>query len=166
MRRWFIGSLLLLGGASAAAQNCPTLTLSEGWIRQAPPSAPVLAAYGRLHHDAERSVVISAASASGFGRVELHSMSMDDGVMRMRRLDFLEVPAGGELVLKPGGLHLMLFEPARALAIGEQITLTLALCEDQSQDVQFEVRTSAPDAKPGDTAGDTPDDAHDHHHHH
>lgn len=160
MRRSFIGSLLLLGAAGAAAQDCPTLTLSEGWIRQAPPSAPVLAAYGRLHHQAERPVVITAAAAAEFGRVELHSMSMDDGVMRMRKLDSLEVPVGGELVLEPGGLHLMLFEPARALTAGEQITLTLAVCGNQSQDVQFEVRASAPDGKPGDA------DDHHHHHHH
>ena len=52
-----------------------------------------------------------AASSPVFGRIELHTHEMNDGVMQMREVEALEAPAGDTLALEPGGNHLMLFEP-------------------------------------------------------
>jgi copper(I)-binding protein len=59
-------------------------------------------------------------------KVEIHAMSMDGGVMRMRPLtDGLDVPAGGQVELKPSGMHLMLIGLKRPLVESETIAITL-----------------------------------------
>lgn len=56
---------------------------------------------------------------------EIHSVSVDGGVMRMRQVDSVAVPAGGETVLEPGGHHVMLIGIRRALVEGDSVRLTL-----------------------------------------
>jgi copper(I)-binding protein len=62
----------------------------------------------------------SAAAA-----VELHESRMESGVMRMRRVEAVEVPPGGEAELKPGGLHIMLLDLQAPLSEGDSLSLTL-----------------------------------------
>lgn len=71
---------------------------------------------------ADRLLGVSCTCSQG---VELHSMSMDGGVMRMRKLDAIDVPAKGSVVLEPGGMHLMLIGLKAPLAEGQQVPLEL-----------------------------------------
>ena len=57
--------------------------------------------------------------------VELHRSILEDGIMRMRRIDALEIPARGEVVLEPGGYHVMLIDLKAPLAAGDAVPLTL-----------------------------------------
>jgi len=57
------------------------------------------------------------------GRIELHTHLNDDGVMKMRRVDGVDLPHAEPVELKPGGLHIMLFETTAA--IGDEALLTL-----------------------------------------
>jgi len=57
--------------------------------------------------------------------VEIHSMNMDGGVMRMRRLDGVDLPSSGTVALAPGGLHMMLFGLKAPLRTGESFPLEL-----------------------------------------
>ncbi|MEM0942716.1 MAG: copper chaperone PCu(A)C, partial [Pseudomonadota bacterium] len=68
--------------------------------------------------------LISAASPK-FERIELHTMVEDEGVMRMRALEAIEAPAGGEVMLEPGGMHLMLFGATEAFKVGDEFPVTL-----------------------------------------
>jgi periplasmic copper chaperone A len=116
----------LLSVSAAAAE----IFGREGWIREAPPVAPVRAGYAVLVNDGDREVVITSARSGHFGAVEIHTMTEGaDGVMRMRRLPELRIPAGGELRLQPGGLHFMLFRPREALASGDEAALYLILAD-------------------------------------
>lgn len=67
--------------------------------------------------------VASAAAA----RAELHSMSMEGGVMRMRPVARIELPAGKAVKLAPGGLHIMLVDLRQPLKPGEKVPLTLTV---------------------------------------
>ena len=58
-------------------------------------------------------------------RPELHTHIDDNGVMRMRQVEAIEVPAGGTAELKPGGLHLMLIDLNGPLVEGESVVVTL-----------------------------------------
>ena len=74
-------------------------------------------------------------------RVELHQMRNDGGVMRMRALpDGVVVPAHGKLELKPGGYHLMLIKPRRALVEGGHFEATLVFQRAGRVPARFEVR--------------------------
>jgi hypothetical protein len=61
--------------------------------------------------------------------VELHTMSMDDGVMRMRKVDQMDVTEDAPLELKSGGNHLMLFGVSPDIEIGETAELVLTLTD-------------------------------------
>ena len=58
-------------------------------------------------------------------KVEMHTMSMDGDVMRMRMVDSIDVPANGEVKLQPGGMHLMLTQLSAPLKSGQTVPLTL-----------------------------------------
>jgi copper(I)-binding protein len=119
MRSTLCGLLLLLGHGTAAAG----LELREAWIREAPPTAAMLAGYAELANTGTAPLRVTAARSADFGAVELHEMRMDGGVMRMRALDAIEVPAGASVRLAPGGNHLMLMRPARALRAGDRVRI-------------------------------------------
>lgn len=134
----YLASVLALMGAQAHA--CGELTVSDAWARLAPPAAPVMAAYASLGNSSEQSVLLQSASSKDFERVELHSMSMENGVMQMRKLDLIEVKVDQTVKLAPGGLHLMLIGPKRSFVAGDKIDITLRLCEEKEQVVSFPVR--------------------------
>lgn len=116
------------------------LNAADPWIRAAPPTAGVMAGYVTLANPGAEAVAVTAASSAAFGAIELHEMAMDGDVMRMRRVQRIEVPAGGEAKLAPGGLHLMLFRPVAPLAVGESATLSLTLDCGAVVEVAFPVR--------------------------
>ncbi|MEO1293038.1 MAG: copper chaperone PCu(A)C [Pseudomonadota bacterium] len=68
---------------------------------------------------------IVAARSPAFERVELHTHSMVDGLMQMREVEAIDVPASGSVALKPGGLHLMLFTPTRDLSSEALLPVTV-----------------------------------------
>lgn len=59
------------------------------------------------------------------GQARIHTSQVQDGVMRMRPIDAAAIPAGDELVLKPGGMHVMLNELPGPLIEGGQLKLIL-----------------------------------------
>ena len=63
----------------------------------------------------------------GVARVEMHSMTMDGGVMRMRALPKIDLPAGQTVKLAPGGLHLMLIDVKQPLKAGDKVPLVLSI---------------------------------------
>ncbi len=122
--------LALMGLASVAVhaeEIAPTATLRAegGWIRAAPPDAPVRAGYLELINDGKRRVVLNKATSPAFGAVEIHEMRDIDGVARMRRVMQLELPPGQRVALAPGGLHLMLFRPNAPLDVGAVVDIEL-----------------------------------------
>lgn len=72
----------------------------------------------------DRLVEVSTAVAEV---VELHNVEMENGVMKMRPVEGIEVPAGGEVSLEPGSYHAMLIGLTQDLSEGDTVTLTLTL---------------------------------------
>ena len=72
--------------------------------------------------------------------VEIHLSEMKDDVMTMRQVDGVEIPAGGEALLQPGGYHVMLIGLQRELAVGEKVNLTLTFEKAGQMSVEAEVR--------------------------
>lgn len=73
------------------------------------------------------------------GTVELHLSAIEDGVMRMRQVDAIEVPARGEARLEPGGYHLMLIGLTHALKEGDRFDLTLEFERSETRVVEVVV---------------------------
>ena len=89
-----------------------------------------------------------AASAGVAQRVELHTMSMEGDVMRMRQVQGIDVPAGQTVELKPGGLHIMFIGLRAPLQTGTSFPLTLRF--EKAGEVKVDVKVSP---RPGMAAG-------------
>lgn len=128
---------LLLAAAPVAAAD--TLVASNAWIREAPPTSHVLAGYVTLTNTGNEAVVISGISGPDFSSAEIHSTEIRDGVARMLRHSTLQIEAGTSVILEPGGMHFMLFNPARPLSAGDTSTITLTGEPGISLEVTHEV---------------------------
>ncbi|HAJ93052.1 MAG TPA: hypothetical protein DCO71_10640 [Gammaproteobacteria bacterium] len=116
--------LLLLSGSSLAMADA-TLAIGEPWIREAPPTARVMAGYLALTNAGDTPVTVTSISSPDFEAAEIHRTVVKEGVARMLPVTQLDIPANSQLKLEPGGLHLMLFEPQRPLLEGATVTLTI-----------------------------------------
>jgi len=121
MNKLCIGLILSLWGLTARAG----VEISDAWARTTAPGQEVGAVYMTLVSSEDATLV--AASTPVADSVEIHRMWMDNGVMKMRMLDTLKLPAGKQVRLEPGGFHLMLFDLRKTLEAGEKIGLNLAI---------------------------------------
>lgn len=124
--RAFIAAVLLTASQLASAEN---ISVEDAQIRQPMPGRTVTAGYLTLHNHTNVDLQLVGASSTTFSRAELHQHSHHDGMMRMEQVSAITVPAEGKVTLAPGGLHLMLFEPATVLQPGQSIPLTLIFAD-------------------------------------
>jgi periplasmic copper chaperone A len=96
------------------------------WARATPGGSTIGAAYVELSgtKSAQGDKLIGASSPVA-GRIEIHTHLMEDGVMKMRKVDSVAVPSGEARKLSPGGDHLMMFDLKAPLKQGEVFPLTL-----------------------------------------
>jgi copper(I)-binding protein len=117
-------ALLLSIGTSQAMADA-ILTISEPWIREAPPTVRVMAGYLTINNAGDTPVTVTTISSPDFEAAEIHRTVVEAGVARMLPVKQLDIPANSQLKLEPGGLHLMLFEPQRPLPEGTTVTLII-----------------------------------------
>lgn len=139
-----LASLLTACGTDTPVTHtpCGALRFENVWIKEAPPNAKVMAAYLTIENVGKREVEFTGASSPDFAKVEMHATRTADGVMRMRKLESVVVPAGGGVDFEPGGQHLMLFAPVRKLRSGDKATLQLD-CDQAVVSVAAPVQTDA-----------------------
>ena len=116
-------SLLVLAFLLSACEVNNRVAVIDGWARASVPGQSVGAAY-MTFISADNSTFVRAETPIA-SSVEIHSMTMDNGVMKMRMLPELQLKAGKEEKLAPGGFHLMLFDLKKQLKAGEQLELKL-----------------------------------------
>lgn len=135
---------MALAAKPVAARQADCLAMHDGWIRLPPAPRPMLAGFGRIANGCAGERVVVGARSPRFGEVSLHETRMVDGVSRMREVERLPVAAGGEALLQPGGLHLMLMQPERAPAEGERVPLVLVLVDGGEVPVELVVAKDPP----------------------
>lgn len=108
------------------------IAITMPFVRATPPMLPNSAAFMSIaNHDAIDHSVVSASSDIS-EVVELHTHIHEGGMMRMRRIDQITIPANDRTQLKPGGLHIMLIGLKQTLRPGNHVEITLNF-EDGSQ---------------------------------
>jgi copper(I)-binding protein len=117
----------------AAAAQAGQVEVKEAWARATPAKAENGAAYMTLVSPVPDRLV--AASTPVAKKAELHLMSMEGGVMKMRQVSGVALPAGEPVVLKPGGYHIMLLGLTRQLEQGQTFPLTLTFENGGTQTV-------------------------------
>ncbi len=131
------------GGASgspAAASAGTGITVSGAWARAAA-QAGTGAAYLTIANGGAQADRLLSASSPAAKTVQIHETMADpSGMTGMQPVDGIDVPAGGQVELKPGGYHIMLMELTNALNVGESIELTLTFEKAGPVVVKAEVR--------------------------
>ncbi len=100
------------------------IVVRDAWIREPPPRSPA-AGYLIIENRGGESVALVAVATEAAEHTEIHIMEYKDDRMTMRQVAELQIPAGEEVALKPGGAHLMLMELRQPLRDGDGVELVL-----------------------------------------
>jgi copper(I)-binding protein len=121
MKKFALAALVGLCTLPALAE----VTVAEPWVRATVPAQKATGAFMHLKSDADARLVSAASPVAGV--VEIHEMLMDKDVMKMNRIDGLDLPAGQSVELKPGGYHVMLMDLQAQVKEGDEVPLTLVI---------------------------------------
>ncbi len=131
---------LFLAAPVLAGTAADDIHVMDPWAREVPPNMTTSAGFLTMMNKGTVDHKLVAAESPVTGMVELHTHINDNGVMRMRPVKEMPVPAGGTTELRPGGLHLMLMQLKRPLKAGEKIDITLVFEDGSKKQIQAEVR--------------------------
>ncbi len=131
----------LSGIAPALAQGAAVrIDAVDPHVRLAPPNARATGAFMTLKNTGDADAVLVSASSPAARIVELHDHINDNGVMRMRQIRQIVVPARGAVELKPGSLHVMLIDMPQPLQEGTQVAITLEFSDGSRKRIDTPVR--------------------------
>ncbi len=128
--------------AAGADVTVGNLTISSAWTRATPKGAPVGAGYLTITNNGSAPDRLVGGTSEVAGSFEIHEMTMDNGVMRMRPVaQGLELKPGATIALKPGGNHVMFIGLKSQLVQGQHIKATLAFEKAGKVEVDFSVES-------------------------
>jgi copper(I)-binding protein len=120
---------LAVAGLALAQSAAAQVTVVDAWVRGTVAGQKATGAFMQLQSANDAALVEAASPAAKI--VEIHEMKMEGGVMKMRAVDKLPLPAGKAVDLKPGGYHVMLLDLVKALKEGDVVPLKLTF-EDKA----------------------------------
>lgn len=130
--------LMLFPSYAAADSSSPSVpTVSDAYVRDLIPGRSMTAGFMTLHNPSGKPVTLTRACARWASSIELHTHTHEDGVMRMREIDTIEIPAGETVSLEPGGLHLMIFGVEAPLE--QPLEVMLCFRDQDCQTVAFDL---------------------------
>lgn len=133
-------SPLLAGGAVAGDFTAGALKIGQPWSRATPNGAKVAGGYLSVTNTGSEPDTLTGGTFDEAGSVEIHSMSMEGGVMKMAPVENgLVVKPGETVTLKPGGLHLMFLGLKEPLKKGDTVKGSLTFAKAGSVPVTFTV---------------------------
>ena len=146
--RYLAGLLIfLLATTVTFAQHYETgqIHILSPWARALPPTSPNSAVYLPLTNHGAHSDKLLSASADVAEHVEVHSHILEDGMMKMRRVESGFLPPHEDVLFAPGGQHIMLMGLKQPLAAGDRFPLLLEF--DQTDQALVEVVVQSIDAE-------------------
>jgi copper(I)-binding protein len=160
MKQFVLAAALTLGALAVPACIAAESALAKGimikdpWLRATPNGAKVAGGYVTITNAGAVPETLVSASIAGAATGEIHTMSMENGVMHMGRLEKgLVIAPGTTVTLKPGGNHLMFMNPSAPLKEGATVAGSLTFDKAGELPVVFAIggmgAKTAPDVMPG-----------------
>lgn len=122
---FIIGFVISSNLEPQAVTNGPTIHVHKAWARATPPNAKNTAVYMVLQNSGPANELLLEVKTPVATVVEIHTAIYEKGMISMRRLENLSIPAQGSTTLKPGSTHMMLFGLKGPLKTGTYIDLSL-----------------------------------------
>ena len=113
--------------------------IMNAWVREADRAAKANAGYMTLINVGSDEVTLVDVQSDAFDRIEMHEMTVIDGMMKMREIENLVIPANGQARFAPGGQHLMMIGPRDYLVAGQTVDMTLVFDSGSEQTVSVKV---------------------------
>jgi len=133
-------ALVIASSALAHDYKLGPLVIDHPWSRATPKGAAVAGGYMKITNTGTTADRLVGGSAEVAKRFELHEMSMEGGVMKMRELsNGLEIPPGATVELRPGSYHVMMQSLSRQLTKGERVKASLTFEKAGKIDIEFAV---------------------------
>ncbi len=145
--------LVLSTAAQAADYDVGSIHISQPWSRATPKGASAGAGYMTVTNKGATPDRVSCVSSDASAECQIHTMTMENGVMKMRPVEGgLEIKPGETVTLKPGGLHVMLVDLKQPLVPGKMAEATLQFEKAGTVKVEFPIAAIGA-AAPGAAAG-------------
>ena len=131
---------VVANGAQADDYKVGPIAIDYPWTRATPKNAPVAGGYLKITNTGTTPDRLTGGSIEVAKRFEVHEMSMEGGVMKMRELkDGLTIAPGATVELKPGSYHIMMMNLSRPLKKGEKVKGSLTFEKAGKVDIEFAV---------------------------
>ncbi|MBN8817653.1 MAG: copper chaperone PCu(A)C [Sphingomonas sp.] len=135
-----LGATLVAFTANAHSFSKGDLAIGHPWARETAAGQSAGGGFLTITNKGKAEDRLTGGTTAAAAQVQIHTMSMDGGIMRMRPLkDGLAIPAGGTATLKPGSFHIMFVGLKRPFKQGEMIPVTLTFARAGKVAVQFKV---------------------------
>ena len=155
LRRGHIVAIVLAWLLAGAAYAADLVQVKEPWAKATVPGQKVGGVYMKIV--ARENLRLTGVKSAVAETVEVHQMKMENGMMRMRAVPILELPAGKTVKLEPGGYHIMLFDIKQSLVAGQKLKLELTVEDASKRQHRVAVEAVVRDRDAGPAGG------HDHH---
>ncbi len=116
------------------------IEVEDAWVRAVPKVSKMTAAYMKIENEGKEDDELIGAETDICETVEIHTVYFEDDVMKMRKVNSIKIPAGGEVKLKPSGYHLMLIGLKKHPSPGERVKLKLKFKNAGVIEVEAKVR--------------------------
>jgi len=136
-------TLLMTAFFFVAGLYAQSVEVSGIYVREVPPNMPNSAAFMQLKNLTDTPLALVSAGSDAAKTVELHEHVNVDGMMQMRQIPKIDIPAQGTTMLQPGGLHVMLIGLTQKLKEGENVTITLNFSDGESVTLDAPVKKVA-----------------------
>lgn len=135
---WAAVSIAIGGSAFAQTASVGAIKIENAYTRATVPGQQVAGGFMKIENKGAADQLVSASSSAA-GEVQLHEMSMEGNVMKMRQVKDIAVPASGVVELKPGGLHLMFMNIKAPLTAGQTVPVKLKFAKAGEVEVKVPV---------------------------
>lgn len=134
-----VALLLMLFGLSLSK---PKIVVEDPWVREVPPVSTMSAAFMKVRNMGDEDDFLVGARSDVSRVTEIHTTVMEEGMMKMRRMREVRVPAGGSVEFEPMGKHIMLIDLKRPLRAEERVRITLIFKKSGEITVEAPVRST------------------------
>ncbi len=140
--QWVLGVAFAVGCVSGQAQGHQqgAIQVEQPYARSTVPGQAVGGGYLKISNQGKTPDKLLSATTDVAQSVELHLMSMDGDIARMRQIDAIDIPAGQTVELRPGGLHLMFMGLKAPLKTGSGFVVKLRFDKADEMKVEFKVQ--------------------------
>lgn len=139
---------LLAGLSCCSAALAGDIRVTDPYARAVPPGQPNSAVFMSLRNSSRDARALVAAESGAANTVELHTHVKEGGMMRMRKIERIDLPAGETVTLQPGGLHVMLIGLTQALEPDASVDVTLIYDDGSKDRIKAPVRALTPSPMP------------------